>query len=219
MEKSRLLGRSRLSRRPDAFRTRRTQKPIAEVLSMRSFGNFPCARQSLRSRTDKCPSSRRSKLLAARSTDPFRLPRSSRPAFRLGFEDGIKLVLTEPGMRKHAGVWLLAPEAAEESLARLECSLALREQGLGDEYAHRAHGKPDLPWHVCATRSRSSLTRSTRSTATRTVRPAPGRSPTTGSRRSRAGCPCPPCRRPRLAYKLPAKCGRNFSPAPEEISG
>ncbi len=41
------------------------------------------------------------------------------PAFRLRFEGGAELVLTEPGSRKRAGVWLLAPEAAEAELAHL----------------------------------------------------------------------------------------------------
>src|SRR5436190_23475068 len=35
------------------------------------------------------------------------------PAFRLGFQGGAQLVLTEPGAKKRAGVWLLTPEAAE----------------------------------------------------------------------------------------------------------
>jgi formamidopyrimidine-DNA glycosylase len=41
------------------------------------------------------------------------------PAFRLRFEGGGELVLTEAGAKKRAGVWLLAPEAAEEELAHL----------------------------------------------------------------------------------------------------
>jgi formamidopyrimidine-DNA glycosylase len=41
------------------------------------------------------------------------------PAFRLAFESGAQLVLTERGARKRAGVWLLAPEAAEQELAHL----------------------------------------------------------------------------------------------------
>lgn len=42
-----------------------------------------------------------------------------RPAFSLTFEDGGRLVLTEPGRRKQAGVWLLPPEAVREELADL----------------------------------------------------------------------------------------------------
>jgi formamidopyrimidine-DNA glycosylase len=41
------------------------------------------------------------------------------PAFRLRFEGGGELVLTEAGAKKRAGVWLLTPEAAEEELAHL----------------------------------------------------------------------------------------------------
>jgi formamidopyrimidine-DNA glycosylase len=41
------------------------------------------------------------------------------PAFRLEFEGGSKLVLTEAGAKKRAGVWLLAPEQAEAELVHL----------------------------------------------------------------------------------------------------
>jgi formamidopyrimidine-DNA glycosylase len=41
------------------------------------------------------------------------------PAFRLAFEGGAQLVLTEAGSKKRAGVWLLTPEAAEAELAHL----------------------------------------------------------------------------------------------------
>src|SRR6266704_3744695 len=41
------------------------------------------------------------------------------PAFRLRFEGGAELVLTEGGPKKRAGVWLLSPEAAEAELAHL----------------------------------------------------------------------------------------------------
>ncbi|MGE5690280.1 MAG: DNA-formamidopyrimidine glycosylase family protein [Pseudomonadota bacterium] len=41
------------------------------------------------------------------------------PAFRLRFEDGAELLLTEGGPKKRAGVWLLTPEAAEAELAHL----------------------------------------------------------------------------------------------------
>jgi len=41
------------------------------------------------------------------------------PAFRLVFEGGSQLVLTEAGSKKRAGVWLLTPEAAEAELAHL----------------------------------------------------------------------------------------------------
>jgi formamidopyrimidine-DNA glycosylase len=41
------------------------------------------------------------------------------PAFRLRFEGGAELVLTEAGSKKRAGVWLLTPNAAEAELAHL----------------------------------------------------------------------------------------------------
>src|SRR5829696_8265405 len=41
------------------------------------------------------------------------------PAFRLRFEGGAQLVLTEAGAKKRAGVWLLTPEAAEAELEHL----------------------------------------------------------------------------------------------------
>jgi formamidopyrimidine-DNA glycosylase len=41
------------------------------------------------------------------------------PAFRLRFEGGGELVLTEAGAKKRAGVWLLTPEDAQEELAHL----------------------------------------------------------------------------------------------------
>src|ERR687883_432521 len=41
------------------------------------------------------------------------------PAFRLRFQGGGQLVLTEAGAKKRAGVWLLTPEAAEAELAHL----------------------------------------------------------------------------------------------------
>jgi formamidopyrimidine-DNA glycosylase len=41
------------------------------------------------------------------------------PALRLRFEGGGQLVLTEPGAKKRAGVWLLTPEQAEAELEHL----------------------------------------------------------------------------------------------------
>src|SRR5579859_549426 len=41
------------------------------------------------------------------------------PAFRLRFQGGGELVLTEAGSKKRAGVWLLTPEQAGEELAHL----------------------------------------------------------------------------------------------------
>jgi formamidopyrimidine-DNA glycosylase len=41
------------------------------------------------------------------------------PAFRLRFQGGAELVLTEAGKKKRAGVWLLTPDAAAAELAHL----------------------------------------------------------------------------------------------------
>jgi formamidopyrimidine-DNA glycosylase len=41
------------------------------------------------------------------------------PAFRLAFEGGSQLVLTEAGSKKRAGIWLVTPEEAEQDLAHL----------------------------------------------------------------------------------------------------
>ncbi len=42
-----------------------------------------------------------------------------KPAFRLAFQGGSQLVLTEAGAKKRAGVWLLTPEQAETELEHL----------------------------------------------------------------------------------------------------
>src|SRR6266487_2745090 len=42
-----------------------------------------------------------------------------KPAFQLAFEGGARLVLSEAGAKKRAGVWLLTPEEAEQELAHL----------------------------------------------------------------------------------------------------
>ncbi|HEY5478972.1 MAG TPA: DNA-formamidopyrimidine glycosylase family protein [Gaiellaceae bacterium] len=55
----------------------------------------------------------RLRLLAAGKRGP------AAPAFQLGFAGGARLILTEPGKRKRAGVWLLTPEMAERELAHL----------------------------------------------------------------------------------------------------
>ena len=61
-----------------------------------------------------------------------------RPAFRLGFEGGGQLVLTEGGPKKRAGVWLLSPEAAEAELAHLGPeALGLGAERLGEILAEQ----------------------------------------------------------------------------------
>jgi len=55
------------------------------------------------------------------------------PAFKLAFVGGGRLVLTERGARKQAGVWLLTPQAAEAEVAHLGPeALGLGEQRLGE---------------------------------------------------------------------------------------
>jgi formamidopyrimidine-DNA glycosylase len=55
------------------------------------------------------------------------------PAFRLRFQGGGELVLTEAGPKKRAGVWLLTPEAAEAELAHLGPeALGLGAERLGE---------------------------------------------------------------------------------------
>src|SRR5919199_2559106 len=41
------------------------------------------------------------------------------PAFQITFDGGARLVLTEAGSKKRAGVWLLTPEQLETELAHL----------------------------------------------------------------------------------------------------
>jgi formamidopyrimidine-DNA glycosylase len=55
------------------------------------------------------------------------------PAFRLRFEGGGELVLTEGGPKKRAGVWLLTPEAAEAEVEHLGPeALGLGAERLGE---------------------------------------------------------------------------------------
>ena len=60
------------------------------------------------------------------------------PAFRLRFEGGGELVLTEGGPKKRAGVWLLTPEAAAAELEHLGPeALGLGAERLGDLLAEQ----------------------------------------------------------------------------------
>jgi formamidopyrimidine-DNA glycosylase len=55
------------------------------------------------------------------------------PAFRLAFDGGSQLVLTENARKKRAGVWLLTPEAAEAELEHLgPDALGLGPERLGE---------------------------------------------------------------------------------------
>lgn len=56
-----------------------------------------------------------------------------KPAFRLGFEGGGQLVLTEAGAKKRAGVWLLTPEQVDLELGHLGPeALGLGTEQLGE---------------------------------------------------------------------------------------
>ena len=60
------------------------------------------------------------------------------PAFRLRFEGGGQLVLTEGGPKKRAGVWLLSPEAAAAELEHLGPeALGLGTERLGEILAEQ----------------------------------------------------------------------------------
>ena len=55
------------------------------------------------------------------------------PAFQLVFQGGSRLVLTEAGKKKRAGVWLLTPEEAQAELAHLGPeALGLGAERLGE---------------------------------------------------------------------------------------
>src|SRR6201989_3586723 len=61
-----------------------------------------------------------------------------KPAFRLRFQGGGQLVLTEAGAKKRAGVCLLTPEAAEAELAHLGPeALGLGAEELGEILAEQ----------------------------------------------------------------------------------
>ena len=56
-----------------------------------------------------------------------------KPAFRLAFEGGAQLVMTEGGSKKRAGVWLLSPEAAAAEVEHLGPeALGLGAERLGE---------------------------------------------------------------------------------------
>jgi formamidopyrimidine-DNA glycosylase len=56
-----------------------------------------------------------------------------KPAFRLAFEGGAQLVMTEAGSKKRAGVWLLSPEAAAAEVEHLgPDTLGLGAERLGE---------------------------------------------------------------------------------------
>jgi formamidopyrimidine-DNA glycosylase len=66
------------------------------------------------------------------------------PAFRVEFEGGGQLVLTEGGRKKRAGVWLLTPETAEAELAHL----GPEALGLGPERLGKILGEESRRLHA-----------------------------------------------------------------------
>jgi formamidopyrimidine-DNA glycosylase len=66
------------------------------------------------------------------------------PAFRLRFQGGGELVLTEAGSKKRAGVWLLTPEAVEAELAYL----GPEALGLGPERLTEVLGRDSRRLHA-----------------------------------------------------------------------
>src|SRR5437588_870292 len=70
------------------------------------------------------------------------------PAFRLRFQGGGELVLTEAGSKKRAGVWLLTPGQVDEELSR---GLELRIRGAGNAKTYRIHDRLGQPCPVCET--------------------------------------------------------------------
>ncbi len=73
----------------------------------------------------------------------FGEPGPKTPAFQLAFEGGSRLVLTEAGARKRAGVWLLNPDEAEQELGHLgPDALGLGQERLAEicaEESRRLH--------------------------------------------------------------------------------
>jgi formamidopyrimidine-DNA glycosylase len=94
--------------------------PLRELESRRLAGAgrrgkwllFPTADKALQLRVHLM-SAGRIRHLAAGAKGP------KTPAFRLRFENGGELVLTEAGSKKRAGVWLESPEQTEAELAHL----------------------------------------------------------------------------------------------------
>ena len=98
------------------------------------------------------------------------------PAFRLRFQGGAELVLTEAGKKKRAGVWLLTPEQAEAELAHLGPeALGLGAERLGEILRRRSRGgcirccetSVSSPASAARGRTRSCTRRSSRPTRSR----------------------------------------------------
>lgn len=106
---------------PAHIATLKTFDPPLAALEGRRFGGVRRRGKRLLFPTDDgelvllvhLMSAGRLRYLAAGETGP------KTPAFRLRFEGGGELVLTEAGPKKRAGVWLMTPDAAEAELAHL----------------------------------------------------------------------------------------------------
>ena len=89
----------------------------------------PVPDRGRRARPARAPDDRGATALRARGREG---PKT--PAFRLAFEGGAELILTEAGKKKRAGVWLLPPEAVE---------LELGAPGAGSERGRRGPARRD----------------------------------------------------------------------------
>ena len=139
------------------------------------------------------------------------------PAFRLEFQGGAQLVLTEAGTKKRAGVWLLTPEAAEAELEHL----GPEALGLGAERARRDPPRRLAP-PACAPPRPARDRRIGRAWANEILHAAPlalraldrlsrrgGRAPRGGDRRrsSRAGSSCARRRKDEKTYRVHSRLG------------
>ena len=124
---------------PAHIATLKTFDPPLRELEGRRFGGagrrgkwllFPTADRALQLRVHLM-SAGRIRRLAPGAKGP------KTPAFRLRFENGDELVLTEAGPKKRAGVWLESPEQTEAELAHL----GPEALGLGAEQAARDPGR------------------------------------------------------------------------------
>ena len=141
------------------------------------------------------------------------------PAFRLRFQGGGELVLTEAGSKKRAGVWLLTPEQAEEELAHLGPeALGLGARAAGRDPRRRlAAAAPAAPRPARARRHRPRLVErdpahgpSLALRALHTARPGGGRAARRRDRRgARARARAPPPQAPENAkiYRIHDRLG------------
>jgi formamidopyrimidine-DNA glycosylase len=117
-----LVSRSPVARTgPSHIATVKTFEPPLTALAGRTFAGSERRGKNLLFPTDRGDLVLRVHLMSAgrlRYHEPgAKTPKT--PMFRLVFEDGGELVLTEAGKKKRAGVWLFTPEGLEEELAHL----------------------------------------------------------------------------------------------------